>query len=126
MSLRVTRGASSASPPATTRTAWIRSAGSESFTRNPLAPPRIAWYTYSSDSNVVSMITFTPARSSSAAIRRVASSPSTPGIRMSMSTTSARSCRAWSTASAPLAASPTTSIPSALSSSTRKPARISA
>ena len=44
------------------------------------------------------MMTLTPARSPSAEIRRVASRPSTPGIRMSISTTSARSRRARSTA----------------------------
>ena len=37
------------------------------------------------------MMTLTPARSSSAEMRRVASRPSTPGIRMSIRTTSARS-----------------------------------
>ena len=43
MSRRVTLGDSSASPLATTRTAWMRSAGSVSLTRKPLAPARIAW-----------------------------------------------------------------------------------
>ena len=43
------------------------------------------------------MTTFTPARSPSAAIRRVASRPSTPGIRMSIKITSGRSARARST-----------------------------
>ena len=43
MSRRVTLGDSSASPLATTRTAWRRSAGSVSLTRKPLAPARIAW-----------------------------------------------------------------------------------
>ncbi len=38
MSLRVTFGEISASPSATTRTAWISSSGSVSFTRKPLAP----------------------------------------------------------------------------------------
>ena len=72
------------------------------------------------------MITLTPARSSSAEMRRVASRPSTPGIRMSISTTSARSRRARSTAWAPSVASPTTSRSSAASMSTWNPARISA
>ncbi len=43
MSRRVTLGDSRASPLATTRTAWMRSAGSVSLTRKPLAPARIAW-----------------------------------------------------------------------------------
>ena len=37
---RVTDGASSASPPATTRTAWMSSSGGAFLSRNPLAP---AW-----------------------------------------------------------------------------------
>jgi len=59
------------------------------------------------------MMTRTPLSSGSAAICRVASSPSVPGMRMSISTTSARSERARSTAAAPSAASPTTSMPGA-------------
>ena len=43
MSRRVTLGDSRASPLATTRTAWMRSAGSVSLTRKPLAPARMAW-----------------------------------------------------------------------------------
>ena len=41
-SLRVTEGASSASPAATTRTAATNSSGGRSFSRNPLAPARSA------------------------------------------------------------------------------------
>ena len=52
MSRRVTPGESSASPPATARTARNSSTGSVSFTRKPLAPARIASKTYSSISNV--------------------------------------------------------------------------
>ena len=59
------------------------------------------------------MMTRTPLNSGSAAICRVASSPSVPGMRMSISTTWARSERASSTAAAPSAASPTTSMPGA-------------
>src|SRR5215472_676714 len=51
---RVTDGASSASPVATTRTAWTSSAAGASLSRKPLAPARSASYTYSSRSNVVS------------------------------------------------------------------------
>ena len=50
----------------------------------------------------------------SARMRRVASRPSSRGIRMSIRTTSGRSARASRTASAPSAASPTTSIPGAV------------
>jgi hypothetical protein len=59
-------------------------------------------------------------------ISRVASMPSSSGMRMSISTTSARWVRAISTASRPVVASPTTSRSGALSMSTLKPARISA
>ena len=55
-------------------------------------------------------------------ISRVASSPSMPGMRMSISTTSGSCACTWVTASAPLAASPTTVIPSAVSRITQKPA----
>ena len=63
----------------------MRSARGESLSRNPLAPARSASYTYSSRSKVVSMTTLGAgcARVSS----RVASSPSIPGMRMSISTT---------------------------------------
>src|SRR5690242_9795179 len=57
---------------------------------------------------------------------RVAASPSVPGIRMSMRTTSARSSRASRTASAPSDASPTTSMSGSESTSTRKALRSSA
>src|SRR5690606_3684298 len=57
---------------------------------------------------------------------RVAASPSVPGIRMSMSTTSARRSRASRTASAPSEASPTTSMSGSESTSTRKALRSSA
>ena len=65
------------------------------------------------------------AQGRAAVISRVASRPSMPGIRMSMSTTSGASARAAATASVPLAASPTTLIPSAASRITQKPARTS-
>jgi hypothetical protein len=55
ISRRVTDGASSASPAATTRTACTSSAAGASLSRKPLAPARSASYTYSSRSNVVSM-----------------------------------------------------------------------
>ncbi len=109
---RVMLGASRASPPATTRIAVIRSAGRVSLSRNPLAPARSAPNTYSSRSKVVRMITRTPASDSGAdVIWRVASMPSSIGIRTSISMTSGRAARATATASAPLAASPTTVEP---------------
>jgi hypothetical protein len=108
MRRRVTAGASSASPPATTRTACTRSSRRTSLSRNPLAPARRASYTYSSRSNVVRITTFTGSATSGPARRRVASMPSTRGMRTSMSTTWARSRRATRTASSPSAASPTT------------------
>ena len=64
----------------------------------------------SSVSYVVRTSTFTPARSSSAAMSRVASMPSRSGMRMSMTIRSARADRASSTASRPVPASATTSM----------------
>ena len=58
-------------------------------------------------------------------MRRVASRPSIPGMRMSISTTSGRVRRTASTASSPSAASATTSMPSAVRI-IRKPVRTSA
>ena len=89
--------------------------------RNPLAPAWSAWNRYSSRSKVVRMSTCAPG--SAATIRRVASIPSMPGIRTSMSTTSGRRQRTSSTAPAPSAASPTTSISASLSSIIRNPER---
>ena len=59
-------------------------------------------------------------------MRLVASTPSSTGMRMSISTTSGRVSRARETASSPSPASPTTAMSSSLSSSTRSPARSSA
>jgi hypothetical protein len=100
----VTLGESSASPAATTRTACTSSSGSVSLTRKPLAPDRIASKTYSSSPNVVRITTRTSADRSSATIRRVADRPSTPGMRMSISTTSGVSSAASRTASSPSSA----------------------
>ena len=88
------------------------------MSRKPLAPARMAWNTYSSRSKVLRISTLVWARRSSAVIRRVASSPSVPGMRMSMRTTSGRSWMTTSTASAPSPAWPTTSMSSAVPSST--------
>ena len=57
---------------------------------------------------MVRMTTLTGSATSAPASRRVASMPSTRGMRTSMSTTSACSRRATVTASSPSAASPTT------------------
>jgi hypothetical protein len=86
MSVRVTAGESMASPAATSRIAWMMSAGGVSFSRNPLAPARSAPNTYSSRWKVVSTITFGGV--SNEAIRSVAVIPFTSGMRTSMSTTS--------------------------------------
>jgi len=77
-------------------------------------------------SNVVSISTRAGGEPSSAITRRVASIPSSCGIRMSISTTSGLSRRASSTASMPSAASPTTSRSSSASRIILKPARTSA
>ena len=55
----------------------------------------------------------------------VAAMPSITGIRMSISTTSGRSSRVLSTASAPFSASATTRMSGVVSSVARSPARIS-
>jgi len=72
------------------------------------------------------MTTLTFSQRGSAAICLVASSPSVPGIRMSISTTSGLCRRASVNASAPSAASPTTVMSAWASSSARNPARTSA
>src|SRR5688572_24694862 len=56
-------------------------------------------------------------------MRRVASSPSSSGMRMSIKTTAGRKRAAFSTASSPLLASATTSMSGSPESSMRKPAR---
>ena len=119
------RGAISASPAATTRTALSRSTGNVSLSRNPLAPARSASCTYSSRSNVVRITTRVDASDSSPVIRRVASRPSITGIRTSISITSGCSLAASATASAPLLASPTTSMSGSPESSIVKPLRTS-
>jgi hypothetical protein len=58
-----------------------------------------------------------------AARRRVASSPSTLGIRMSISATSGAKRRTAATACSPSAASPRTSMSGSWLSNERKPAR---
>ncbi len=123
---RVTPGDSKASPRATARTPCRSTSGSVSLTRKPLAPTRSASNTYSSTSNVVRITILVRSSCSSCTIRRVASSPSMPGMRMSMSTTSGTSSDAMRTASSPSSASPTTWMSVCASSSALKPARTSA
>ena len=119
-------GASSASPVRTSLTAATRCSGVTSLSRNPLAPAASPAYTYSSRSNVVRMMIRVLAPAGTAdRIRFVASIPSIPGMRMSMSTTSGRSFAVAATASAPSAASAATSIPADARIS-RNPPRTSA
>ncbi len=125
MSRRVTTGASNDSPAATARMPSTSSSGRTSLRRNPLAPARSASTTYSSMSNVVSMRT-RDRQPGSARMRRVASIPSTPGIRTSMSTMSGRVDATSVTASAPSSASPTTSRSGSVSRIIRRPRRTSA
>ena len=101
----------------------MRSAGSPPLSRKPLAPASSAPKTYSSSSNVVSTKTRVRLSAGSVVMRRVASSPSISGMRMSITTTSGFSARTCSSACAPVAASPTTSMSSRESSSARNPAR---
>ncbi len=98
-SRRVMDGASSASPDRTSRTAAIRCSGETSLSRNPLAPAASAAYTYWSRSNVVKMMIRMSRPDRAPRIRRVASSPSSSGIRMSIKITSGRCLSAAATAS---------------------------
>ena len=86
ISARVLSGVTRASPRAASRMVATSCSGAASLSMNPLAPARRAAYTYSSASNVVS--TMTAGQGSCAQMRRVASIPSSLGIRMSISTTS--------------------------------------
>jgi hypothetical protein len=110
MRAQVTDGASNDSPRAIVRMPSTSSAGGASLSRNPLAPARSASQTYSSTLKVVTMSTIAGVSTSRPAICRLASMPSSTGIRMSMTTTSGRSRRAASTAARPSSTSPTTSM----------------
>ena len=70
------RGASRASPAATTRTAATRSSRGRSLSRNPLAPARRASNTYSSRSKVVRISTRTGSARAGPASRGSPRSPS--------------------------------------------------
>src|SRR5690606_26551344 len=116
-----TGGESTASPRAVAFTARSSSARGASFNRYPVAPASMAATTSRSVSYVVR--TRTRAGSSRSTISRIADTPSIPGIRRSMRTTSGSSAAALSTASLPSAASPTTSKASSLANIPRKPSR---
>ena len=90
-------GATTESPQCTARIANSSSCGGTSFSRNPLAPAFSAANAYSSRSNVVSMSTL--GRSPAAQIRRTAATPSSRGIRTSITMTSAVPRAASATAS---------------------------
>ncbi len=92
----------------------------------PLAPAARASNTYSSSSNVVSMITRTKVSAGSEVIWRSAPRPSSPGIRMSIRTTSGTLARTSSIPASPSAASPTSSVSGSVSIRARSPIRTSA
>ena len=104
----VTDGDSIGSPAATLRMASTISGGGVSLSRNPSAPAARAPTTCSSASKVVS--TMTRGGSGSACSRRVASSPLSCGIRMSISTTSGWRSPRGRRRPRPSPASPTTSM----------------
>jgi hypothetical protein len=95
-----------------------------SLSRYPAAPARNAPMTLPSSSNVVNTRTRTSGQRSRSAA--VAWTPSIPGICRSISTTAGRSCVANATASAPLAASPTTARSPRVVNRVRRPSRKSA
>ena len=119
----VTDGDSSDSPAATSRIARSMSAGSLSLIRKPAAPACRASKTYSSSSNVVSMITRTAFSAGSAVSTRSAVIPSMIGIRMSIKITSGWWDRARSIPARPFSASPARARSSSDSISTRRPIR---
>lgn len=89
----------------------------------PLAPAFSPENAYSSRSKVVRMITF--GCSSGSQMRRVASTPSSFGMRTSISTTSTFVARSTSSASRPSPASATTSMSGCAASTMRNPVRSS-
>lgn len=125
-SRRVTSGASSPHPVATVRMPCSSCAGGASLSRNPLAPARNASYTYSSRLNVVTTRTLAGFATPVPANSRVASMPSSTGIRTSITTTSGESRSARSIAARPSPHSPTTSMSGCASMIVAKPVRISA
>lgn len=120
-SRRVVDGATTASPLCTARIAVSSSDGGTSLSMKPLAPALSPEKAYSSRSNVVRMSTL--GGSGSAQMRRVASTPSSRGMRTSIRTTSTAVPRRFSIASAPSPASATTSMSGWAASTMRKPVR---
>lgn len=116
-------GATTASPLCTERIAASSSAGGTSLSMKPLAPAFSPEKAYSSRSKVVRISTF--GGSCCAQMRRVASTPSSRGMRTSISTTSTAVDRRISIASAPSPASATTSMSGWAASTIRKPVRSS-
>lgn len=116
-------GATTASPLCTERIAPSSSAGGTSFSMKPLAPAFSPENAYSSRSKVVRISTF--GASGCEQIRRVASTPSSLGMRTSISTTSTAVERSTSSASTPSPASATTSMSGWAASTIRKPVRSS-
>ena len=148
MSRLVAEGAMIALPWNTVRIELSNVSGSVSLSRKPEAPAVMAAITYSSKSNVVRMITRVgrssadsaetvasaaglaesaalPGAAESEVIRLVASMPSMPGMRTSISTTSGCRDSANATAWAPSDACPTTSISGCEPMTMAKPARTS-
>ncbi len=119
MSRAVACGDRAGSPFATVRTASMIRSGGVCFRTKPSAPARSASRTSASESKAVRTMTrggWFSARSS-----RVQLTPSRPGIRTSMSTTSGVFSRTRARASSPSAASPTT-VRSLSPSTTRRTA----
>ena len=117
-----TSGERYAAPPETARIPAINSRGSPDLSTNPLTPRLRARVMNSSSENVVSIISEVPgaARRSSSA----AANPSSRGIRTSSRAMSGLYLSVSSTASRPLAASATTSIPGSVARMARTPTRI--
>ena len=107
MRVRVAVGESIGSPATTVRIAVTISGGGVSLSRKPSAPAASAPTTCSSASKVVR--TMTRGGWGRRCSSRVASSPPSTGIRMSISTTSGRSLAVSAIATRPSGASPTTS-----------------
>lgn len=119
----VTAGETRASPRAAAWTAVTSCCGSVSLRRNPTAPFSSAPNTYSSRSKVVMTTTGSGESTPGPASSAVAVSPSPPGMRTSMRTTSGREARASLTASSPSAASATTSMSPAVARNIRRERR---
>src|SRR5947209_2723574 len=114
-------GSSTSPPAAADRIAPARPVPAAFLSTNPATPALRKRRTYSRSSYCVS--TSTRARGWSLRSCRVASSPPSPGMAMSIRTTSGSSLRHSSTAAWPSAASPTTSTSGTLASNALMPSR---